>query len=82
MRARGSRLATGGDALVVHVAFIDGQLVGGWRRLLERSSIVVELDLVTRVTREEHERLEAQGQRLAKFLGAPVTVRDRKRQRR
>jgi Winged helix DNA-binding domain len=81
-RARGSRLVTGGDALIVHVAFIDGQLVGGWRRLVERSAVVVELDLVTRITRGERERLEAQGRRLATFLGAPVTMRDRNRQRR
>ena len=81
-RARGSRLVTGGDALTAHVAFIDGQLVGGWRRLIDGSTMVVELDLVTRITRGERERLEAQGRRLANFLDAPVVVRDRKRQRR
>jgi hypothetical protein len=81
-RVRGSRLVTGGDALTVHVAFIDGQLVGGWRRLVDGSTVVVELDLVTRITRDERDRLEAQAERLATFLGAPVAVRDRQRQRR
>lgn len=81
-RVKNSRLVTGGDALTVHVAVVDGQLVGGWRRIRDASTVVVELDLVTRVTRDERHRLEAQAERLATFLGAPVTMRDRKRVRR
>jgi hypothetical protein len=81
-RVRNSRLVTGGDALTVHVALIDGQLVGGWRRLVDGSAVVVELDLVTPITRDERHRLEAQAERLATFLGASVTLRDRKRVRR
>jgi hypothetical protein len=77
-----SRLVTGGDARTVHVSFIDGQLVGGWRRLVDGRTVIVELDLVTRITREERTRLEAQAERLATFLGTPVTVRDLKRIRR
>lgn len=81
-RLRSSRLVTGGDALTVHVAFIDGQLVGGWRRLVDGATIVVELNLLTRITRTERSRLEAQAERLATFLGVPVTMRDRTRSRR
>ena len=78
-RVRALHLVTGGDALIAHIAFIDGQLVGGWRRLLEPSGVVVALELVTRITREERERLEGQAVRLSRFLGTPVILRDRKR---
>ena len=78
-RVSDSRLVTGGDARIVHVAFVDGQLVGGWRRLVVGSTPVVELDLVTRITRDERSRLEAQVERLGTFLGVPVTMRDRRR---
>ena len=81
-RASGTGLLTGGNALTVHAAFLDGQLVGGWRRLSERSTVIVELDLITRITREERGRLEAQAARLATFLNVPVTVRDHVRRRR
>lgn len=74
-RVGGSRLATGGDALVTHTAFIDGQLVGGWKRLRDGNAVVVRLDLLTRISGDERRRLEAQGARLATFLGVPVTVR-------
>lgn len=78
-RVRALHLVTGGDALIAHIAFIDGQLVGGWRRLQEPSGVAVALDLVTRITREERTRLEGQAARLSRFLDTPVTLRDRKR---
>ncbi|MGH7637494.1 MAG: DNA glycosylase AlkZ-like family protein, partial [Gemmatimonadaceae bacterium] len=78
-RVRALHLVTGGDALIAHIAFIDGQLVGGWRRLQEPSGVVVALELVTRITRDERKRLEGQALRLSRFLETPVTIRDRKR---
>jgi hypothetical protein len=78
-RARALHLVTGGDALIVHIAFIDGQLVGGWRRLQDKSGVTVALEPVTRITRDERQRLQAQAERLSGFLGTPVTVRDRTR---
>ena len=81
-RLGSSRLVTGGDALTAHVAFIDGQLVGGWRRVVGGSQVVVEVNLLTHITRDERHRLEVQAGRLATFLGVPVTMRDRTRHRR
>lgn len=78
-RGRALHLVTGGDGRTVHSAFIDGQLVGGWRRLQRASGMVVALDLVSRVTREERQRLAEQGERLSRFTGMPITIRDRTR---
>lgn len=78
-RVRALHLVTGGDALIAHIAFIDGQLVAGWRRLQEASGVVVALELLARITREERKRLEGQAERLSRFLELPVTIRDRKR---
>ena len=60
------------DALWGHVLFVDGQMVGGWRRAPDTSDVVLRL-LVTLTTRERNLVLQA-GRRFAKFLGIPVHV--------
>lgn len=72
-------LVTGGNALIAHVAFVDGQLVGGWKRLVDGKATVVELYLLARLTREERQRVEAEVDRFEKFLGTPVRMRARRR---
>lgn len=62
----------GGDALVNHIAFIDGQLVGGWRRFVAPDAVTVQLDPITPLTGAEINRLAAQAERFARFLGLPL----------
>ncbi|HEU4997154.1 MAG TPA: winged helix DNA-binding domain-containing protein [Gemmatimonadaceae bacterium] len=72
-------LVTGGNALVPHVVFVDGQLVGGWRRIVVKDATVVELNLLARLTRDELTRVEAAVKRFEKFLGSAVRLRGGRR---
>ena len=74
-RLGSAKAVTGGNALIAHVVFVDGQLVGGWRRVLEKQAVVVELELVTRLTRVERARVAAAARRFGEFLELPVTLR-------
>lgn len=69
-------LVTGGDARISNVVFVDGQLVGGWKRAIEKTRLVVELDLAARLTPTETRRVAAAAKRLGAFHGLPVTVKD------
>jgi hypothetical protein len=71
-------LATGvmvGDALRAHVIVVAGQLVGGWRRTLTKTAVVVELTLLVDLTRQEHAAVVAAAQALGDFLELPVELR-------
>ena len=69
-----SKPVTGGSWLNSHVVFVDGQLVGEWRRSVEKSRLVVELDLAAPITQTEKGRIAAAAKRLGVFQGLPVTV--------
>jgi winged helix DNA-binding protein len=70
-----AKAVTGGNALIAHVVFVDGQLVGGWKRIVEKNSVVIELDLLARLTAAEQSRVEAAGRKLGNFLERPVKLR-------
>lgn len=76
-RRLGSAKAVKGEGGVhpAHVVFVDGQLVGGWKRVFEQKAVVVELELVTRLTTAERARVAAAARTFGAFLDMPVTLR-------
>ena len=70
-----SKAATAGNAFMAHVVFVNGQLVGGWKRAFQKEAVVVELDLVTKLTRAERARVGAAALRFGVFLDRPATLR-------
>ena len=74
-RLRSSGLVSGGDAHIAHVVIIDGQLVGGWKRALENEMLVVQINLLTRLTKGEQRAVASATKAYGKFLGAPVELR-------
>lgn len=66
---------TGGNALIAHVVTIDGQLVGGWRRSVNKSGTTVDLQIVDKLRPAERTRLRHAIARFAEFVGTPVTTR-------
>ncbi len=78
-RLKSSELATGGDALTAHVVVVDGQLVGGWKRTLTKKAVVVELNLLTRLTNSEERAVAAAAEAYGNFLKLPVELRGLKR---
>jgi hypothetical protein len=74
-RLESAKLVTGGNALIGNVLVIDGQLVGGWRRTIEKETAIVQLDLPIRLTRAEKEAVRAAAHALGAFLGSSVELR-------
>jgi winged helix DNA-binding protein len=68
-------LVTGGNALLANVAFVDGQLVGGWKRAVVKNTVVVDLKLLARLNADEQKRVVAAVHRFGKFLGSAVELR-------
>lgn len=60
------------DALMGHVVFVDGQIVGGWRRPSGTADIKVRLLL--RLSAVERGLVLQAGRRLETFLGTPVRL--------
>ena len=68
-----ARLFTIGAALS-YLVVIDGQIVGMWKRQLERSTVVITIDYWTRVTRAQMRAVTAAAQRYAEFLEKQVVI--------
>jgi hypothetical protein len=66
------RSVTGGDAFIAHVIAIDGQLVGGWKRRIEKGTVVVDVNIVTPVTTAERKRIDTVVASFARFLRLPL----------
>lgn len=62
------------NALMGHIVFVDGQIVGGWRRTLGKT-VVVELRLLVPLTAHELGLVRRAAERFGKFLGLPVRLR-------
>lgn len=65
------------NALMGHVLFVDGQIVGGWRRTLG-GTVEVELRLLVSVTARERELVDHAARRFGDFLGLPVRTKREK----
>ena len=73
-RVRDTSTVTGGNALIPHVIVVNGELVGIWRRVLEKDRVVVMLEPHTALTRREVDRVTAEARRFGRFLDRPVDV--------
>jgi hypothetical protein len=62
------------DGLSGHIATIDGQAVGGWKRSFEGKSAVVVLKPLTRLSDAEHRAIARQVDRFGKFLELPARL--------
>ena len=77
-RIGSTKSVTGGNALIAHVIAVDGQLVGGWKRTMEKRSVVLEANVVVPLKREERTALAAEVHRFGDFIGAPVEMKLRR----
>jgi Winged helix DNA-binding domain len=64
----------GGSALITHVLFMDGQLVGTWKRIPEKARVDIQIVLGCKLSAPERARLDAAMDRFAAFLESPVKV--------
>lgn len=57
-----------------HIVVLNGQVVGGWRRIPEKVGVTVALTLLKKLAREQEAALALAVERYRRFLGAPVTL--------
>ena len=65
----------GGDARISNVVFVDGQLVGGWKRTFDKKRIIVDIVLWCSLTAAEKKLVAAAGEAFSRFLDAPCEIR-------
>ncbi len=62
-----ARLFTMGNALT-YVVVIDGQIVGSWRRTLNKEAVTIEINPFRRLTKAEQRAVATAAQRYGEFL--------------
>ncbi|RPJ19542.1 MAG: winged helix DNA-binding domain-containing protein [Chloroflexi bacterium] len=61
-------------SFLAHIIILDGQVVGGWRRTLKRDAVLIELNLITELTKTENQAVSAATDQYARFLGLPAQL--------
>jgi hypothetical protein len=60
--------------LYKHIIILDGQLVGGWKRLISPKVLTIKLNLFKKLDSKQMDALDASAERLQKFLNLPVKI--------
>ena len=68
---------TGGNALINHIATVNGQIVGGWKRFTAGPRVTLRFDLLARLTRAERRLVDREIERYRAFAGELVEVTGR-----
>jgi hypothetical protein len=63
-------------SLFAHIIFLDGQVIGGWKRTLNKNSVTVEIKPIIPLSTPEREEIDDAAKRFGKFLGLSVNVVD------
>jgi hypothetical protein len=61
-------------AFIAHIIIIDGQIVGGWKRTFKKDAVIIELNLLTKLTKVENLAILAAIEQYSKFLDLPVQL--------
>jgi hypothetical protein len=72
--ARQSGLPKNSTSRIAHMIIIDGQIVGGWRRIIKKDAVVVEFNLITDLTKTEKQAIADTAKGYGKFLDLPVDL--------
>jgi hypothetical protein len=59
-------------SFLAHVIILDGQLVGGWKRTLKKHTALIELMLITDLTRAQRNAVDQAASRYGEFVRLPV----------
>ena len=74
-RLRRSKMRLPEGSAFWNVVALNGQLVGGWKRIAGRGGVVIEVRLVTRLNSSERSAIAGAAESYAAFLGAAASVR-------
>ena len=73
-RVTASALGEQPHALFAHIMIVDGRIVGGWKRTIQKNAVVIEINLLTHLTKTEQRAVAAAAERYGAFLGLPVSL--------
>jgi hypothetical protein len=71
---RRSNTPVSNSAFLAHLITIDGQLVGGWKRTLEKNKVTINLTPVVKLSKIENQSIINAADRFGKFLGLTVQI--------
>ena len=63
-----------GGGMLNGAVVVDGQMVGGWKRVLQKDGVVVAVRLFEEISRAQEDGIEAAAQGYGKFLKRPITL--------
>ena len=72
--ARQANIAADDPTLIAHVIILNGQIVGGWRRTLNKAEAFVETSLITKLGKAEKQAIADAADCFGKFLELPVSL--------
>jgi len=61
-------------SFMAHIVILDGQIIGGWRRTLKKDVVLLELNLITKLTKAEDQALSAALEPYGRFLDLPIEL--------
>jgi hypothetical protein len=79
--ARLKKIGSWAMVIANNLVAVNGQAVGGWRRVIEKKAVIVETVLRRPLDGVERAGLRAAAERLQAFLGVPVKLRSSGRDR-
>jgi hypothetical protein len=71
-RVDASSVPVAAGALQPHVIVVDGQLVGGWKRVITGRRVTLKMRIVVGISRRELGAVEGVAERYGRFIGMPV----------
>ena len=63
------------DKSLANIVVIGGQMVGNWKRTFYKDAVIVDVTLLTDVSRTERNAIETAARKYGDFLGLPVELR-------
>jgi len=62
-------------SFLAHIVILDGQVIGGWRRIITEKAVIIELNLIINLTNAEERAVAVAADRYGDFLGLPIDLR-------
>jgi len=62
------------DTLMAHIMILNGQVIGGWRRTVQKNEIMIKTNLLFRLDKTEQSALKLAAEHYSQFMGMPVAL--------
>ena len=72
--ARQAGIKADDPSLIAHIVILNGQIVGGWKRTVKKNAAVVELRLLTELTKKQYAAVIQAAERYGEFMGVAVEI--------